>query len=63
MGNSVHTAPDEKSTLSGLSAGNGAGLPLEKSDDHHAPPGRAAAVEGAGLDGGQEGWVAAASWP
>lgn len=63
MGTSPHTAPGEKSTLSGLSAGNGAGLPLEKSDDHHAPLGRAAAVEGAGLGRGQEDWVAATSWP
>lgn len=61
MGNSLHSAPGEENRLPGLTVGNDRGLPLEKTDDHHAPLQRAAAVE-AGLREGQEGWVAASSW-
>ena len=60
MGNSLHSAPGEEDRLPGLTVGNDGGLPLEKTDDRHAPLQRAA-VE-AGLKEGQEGWVSASSW-
>lgn len=61
MGNSLHSAPGDENRLPGLTVGDDGGLPLEKTDDHHAPLQRAAAVE-AGLKEDQEAWVAASSW-